>query len=195
VTLRALITDEHALIGGITADSFVDDPINLWVFKNRAAMSLVFTALAKHVMLPRGFGHVSQDECSGTLWLPPGASHDLPIAPTIALAPQLLRAGGIKAVQRSLKIDSSLARIRPEELHYYLFSIAVHPDHQGRGQGKALMVEGLKAADKSNMPVYLESSKESNIGFYQNFGFEVLAEHKVSADSPPMWPMWRKPIA
>jgi len=195
MTLRALTTDEYALIGGITADSFFDDPINLWVFNNKAAMTLTFTALAKHVMLPRGFGHVSEDERSGTMWLPPSASHDLPITATIALAPRLLRAGGIKAVQRSLKIDASLARIRPEEPHYYLFSIAVHPDHQGRGEGKRLMLEGLKAADKSNMPVYLESSKESNIGFYQNFGFEVLAEHKVSEHSPSMWPMWRKPIA
>jgi hypothetical protein len=42
------------------------------------------------------------------------------------------------------------------------------------------------------MPAYLESSKPSNIGYYEAFGFTVTREIKIP-DGPALWPMWRPP--
>jgi hypothetical protein len=41
-------------------------------------------------------------------------------------------------------------------------------------------------------PAYLESSKESNVGYYETFGFAVTREIRIPG-GPALWPMWRPP--
>jgi hypothetical protein len=42
------------------------------------------------------------------------------------------------------------------------------------------------------MSCYLESSKESNVPFYERFGFKVIGEIHLLR-GPTMWKMWRDP--
>jgi len=50
----------------------------------------------------------------------------------------------------------------------------------------------LSKCDEEGIPAYLESSKESNIAFYNRHGFEVTGEVKAK-NGPTLWPMWREP--
>ena len=50
----------------------------------------------------------------------------------------------------------------------------------------------VQRADDEGVGLYLESSKESNVGFYGRFGFEVRRTLTLRK-GPDMWLMWRKP--
>jgi ribosomal protein S18 acetylase RimI-like enzyme len=59
----------------------------------------------------------------------------------------------------------------PKQELWYLEVIAVHPSLQSRGVGGGVMRWALE--HMHNEPVYLECTREENIGFYQSFGFKV----------------------
>lgn len=64
----------------------------------------------------------------------------------------------ISAVGRAF--EDSRKRLFAGRRHWYLEMCAVHPDHQGKGIGKALLDWGLAQADRDMVPAYLEASHE-----------------------------------
>lgn len=188
---RALNAGEHTLIGDIIADSFSDDPVNLWVFGSTANISAYYAFAAKQLYLRQGFGHVMQNGSGGALWLPSGISKKIPIWNSLGIGWKLLKTSGIKPVFRGMQVDDCLAKKAPKTPYIYLFALAARQAFQGQGVGSALINEGLNRADKLGLPVYLENSKEANIGYYQRFGFHVLEQLSPAPGSPPMWRMLR----
>ncbi|KAG0654888.1 40S ribosomal protein S20 [Rhodotorula mucilaginosa] len=57
---------------------------------------------------------------------------------------------------------------------YHLEILAVHPDFQRKGFGQALLESVLLAADRDNLPVYLEASA-MGAGLYRKHGFVECA--------------------
>jgi len=68
--------------------------------------------------------------------------------------------------------------------------MAVHPDYQGQGIAKRLLLKGLELADEAEEDVYLESTPGAK-GLYQRVGFEVMEDFTVK-DTFPMTVMLRK---
>ncbi|MBN9579223.1 MAG: GNAT family N-acetyltransferase, partial [Alphaproteobacteria bacterium] len=93
---------------------------------------------------------------------------------------------------RVLSTMDRMEKIHPHEPHWYLQTIGTDPAFQVNGYGGAIMRHRLAVADEAHLPCYLESSKDTNIPIYQNFGFVVTGEIKLP-DGPTLWPMWRKP--
>lgn len=63
--------------------------------------------------------------------------------------------------------------------------LSVHPDHQGRGVGKALMHAVLGAADALDEPIVVLLG---NPRYYSRFGFRLAEEYGIT---PPV-PEWRE---
>ena len=68
--------------------------------------------------------------------------------------------------------------------------MTVHPNYQGQGIAKRLLLKGLELSDEAGQDVYLESTP-SGKGLYRRMGFEVLEEFIVR-DTFPMTVMLRK---
>ncbi|MBT4518948.1 MAG: GNAT family N-acetyltransferase [Halieaceae bacterium] len=192
-TLRDLSRGEHKLIGEIIGESFADDPINCWIFGGPGGMKPYYTAVAKKLYLPNGYGHTAQDGSGGTMWLPSGVDKHIPLWNSMDIAVSMIRYGGVGSIVRGMSIDGFLAKRKPTAPHFYLFAIGTLPSRQGKGIGGALMTAGLERADRENKPVYLESSKHNNLSFYRHFGFEVIEKVVPARGCPPMWLMWREP--
>jgi len=192
--VRELKKGEHSLIGNIIGDSFSNDPVNLWIFKQPMGIENFNTKIAKKLYLQEGFGHVMDDGSGGALWLPSSTKRHIPFYKNIDIALSMIRYGGFKSVPQGMLIDHYLTQKKPIEPHYYLYVIGARTNQQGKGIGGKLMTAGLKRADAEGMPVYLESTKEDNIPFYCRFGFDVIEKAEPGHGCPPLWLMYRKGI-
>ncbi len=192
IELRNLDIEDSSTIGEVIADSFFDDPVNQWVFGSKEGIQCYFSHVAKKLYLTSGYGHVISDLSGGSLWLPPHINKRIPLFNSLDIATGMLRHGGPKSLLRGIKIDHALGQPKPSTPHYYLYAIGCRPAERGKGYGGQLMEVGLEKANLDGLPVYLESSKESNISFYRRYGFEVMKKIVPTQGCPPLWLMWKE---
>ncbi|MFW9896226.1 MAG: GNAT family N-acetyltransferase, partial [Candidatus Thorarchaeota archaeon] len=79
------------------------------------------------------------------------------------------------------------------EPHRYLMVIAVDPEFQKKGFGTKLLLPMMKTLDENNQKCYLDTNKESNVLYYQNFGFQVLKKFEIKNTGVTNWSMLRIP--
>lgn len=75
--------------------------------------------------------------------------------------------------------------------HWYLQTLGVDPPHQGHGIGSILMEYMLENIDKNPLPVFLETSTEINVKFYERFGFSVMEEVIIPETNVKQWYLLR----
>ncbi|MEU9378230.1 GNAT family N-acetyltransferase [Streptomyces sp. NPDC048255] len=184
--------DDAPLIGRSLARAFDDDPMMRWFFPDDAS---------REAALERYFGtiftrqYVRHGVCERTaaaaaFWVPPQAqAKAVPDADTIQELQNIL---GDRAPLFGAAVEAAAGHT-PQEPHWYLALIGADPAAQGQGQGAALLRSGLAKADAAGLPVYLESSKPSNVPLYEHFGFTVREELRLPGGGPVLWGMWRQP--
>ena len=84
-----------------------------------------------------------------------------------------------------------IERAHPREPHWYLAVLGTDPRHQGRGVGPALLAPILARCDADRVLAYLESSKRSNVPFYERHGFRMVGELAIEG-GPVIWRMLRE---
>ena len=92
-----------------------------------------------------------------------------------------------------LSVLGTVEKHHPTAPHWYLAVLGTEPEGQGKGKGSAVLQPVLERCDRDGEAAYLESSKETNIPFYERHGFTVTEEIKVAKDGPSVWGMWRDP--
>ncbi len=88
---------------------------------------------------------------------------------------------GVRTLSRILRADQQFARINRATAEgrafWHLHAVAIDPDHQGRGAGKALLRSVLGELDAllraRPAPVILSTQREQNVRLYEGFGFAV----------------------
>jgi GNAT superfamily N-acetyltransferase len=193
--VRDVITSDADPLAAVLARAFADDPVWRWMFPRRPErMAAMFALLLHRAHLPNGVSELAEQDGriqAGALWDPPGRWR-VPVATQLRQLPGLLRVLGTRtyAVLRGL---GELERAHPIEPHWYLAILGTDPSAQGRGFGSALLRSRLSRCDDRRFPAYLESSKETNVPYYERFGFRVTGEIHMPGGGPRLWPMWRNP--
>ena len=104
---------------------------------------------------------------------------------------------GLGCYLRSMRCEGFVDRTQKEVMgaapHYYLWGVAVDPEHQARGVGLALMSAFLARVDTERMPVYLETHDRNNVSYYGRHGFELVREAAMSKPDLRVWCMRREP--
>jgi ribosomal protein S18 acetylase RimI-like enzyme len=173
-----------------------DNPINVAVYGDDRArrearlrrlfvtLFRVMTALSPLVALDDGrVVAVAGIAAPGTCQ--PGARQQLRFLPgTLALGPPTAR--------RLLRWLNGWAAQDLDEAHSHFGPFGVEPSLQGRGIGSQVLHEYCRRLDEVGLLGYLETDKEVNVGLYQRFGFEVVAENTVLG--VPCW-YQRRPAA
>lgn len=196
-TVRAARRDDLGELGEVLGRAFGDDPVMGYVIPHRPlaprAALLLRTIAAEHVEHDPVFVAVDDDTgriLGGSIWANPG-NWKVPVRAYLRHLPTLYRATGLQGFGK-IRILDSIERHHPTDDHYYLAVIGTDPGAQGRGIGAALMAPMLRRCDDEGLPAYLESSKESNLGYYHRHGFEVTREFPLhDGRGPSVWFMWR----
>ncbi len=127
----------------------------------------------------------------------------LPPAYTRLTTWQLMRFGfwlspwmmGWKACRDSMICENALNHHHEELMqdtpHFYLWNLTVDPQMKGQRLGSRLMKAMLEITDSQQLPVYLETHTQANVGFYQQFGFHVLAAASISRFNQPYYCLLR----
>jgi ribosomal protein S18 acetylase RimI-like enzyme len=179
----------HAL-----ASAFQDDPIIAWVFPDERRRKALLSAFMDFRLRKLGFPHdeiwMTRDGAAVAVWIPPGGWL-MSISEQVRLLPPIIRFFGLRTptVLRGLEIMERRHPHHPP--HWYLFILGTERSAQGRGLGSALLGHMLERIDASELPVYLESSKERNVALYARHGFEVVGEAAIPS-GPKIWLMWRR---
>lgn len=128
------------------------------------------------------------------IWKPP-ARATRSIAGRLRQGLALLPVGIVvpSAVREAVSCSNEMRRRRPGSPHHYLAAIGVHPHHQGRGIGGALLEPVLGLADEEGAGCYLSTATQLNVSWYMQYGFKVSSEFRPTRRWPTIWTMWRDP--
>jgi len=160
---------------------FYPDPYQYWAYAPRFWQAFAGRAFE------HGTAFGTAGCAASALWLPPGLTSDEEAMSSIvdeSISPADLERQGAFLERQ--------AAIHPREPHWYLPLIGVDPMYQGHGYGSALLAFSLVIVDRDGGSAYLEATNPRNRALYERFGFETVGVIQV-ADSPPMWPMFRRP--
>jgi ribosomal protein S18 acetylase RimI-like enzyme len=130
---------------------------------------------------------VAGDFQGAALWLRPGAEPD-----GDRLGALMQEAIPESQQEARFGFFEQMATYHPHEPLWYLPMIGVDPAYQGGGLGSALLAHALAEVDRGHSAAYLEATTPRSRDLYARHGFEVTGTIQV-ADSPPMFPMLRKP--
>nr|ACB70967.1 mRFP12APuro fusion protein [Cloning vector L087 RRI-Red] len=94
------------------------------------------------------------------------------------IGPRMAELSGSRLAAQQ-QMEGLLAPHRPKEPAWFLATVGVSPDHQGKGLGSAVVLPGVEAAERAGVPAFLETSAPRNLPFYERLGFTVTADVEV----------------
>lgn len=194
--IRTVGRDEVNNLAAITADAFLHDPFNNWMFKSQKRKHQMFRAMARRVYAPNGFCQILQEngeDFAATMWMMPGGSLDTPLMGALSLGIAFALDDGLAGMKRGLATSKAMELHHPKEPHAYLFTVGVKGDGRGRGLGRRLIEPVLAACDRTGTVVYLENSNPANTPVYNSLGFESVSLFHPVPGSPPLEGMKRQP--
>lgn len=185
---------------GVLADAFGDDPLmsSIWPDPSDRTRALpgYFATSLRRFHLPAGGVSLAADSdgavAAVAVWDPPGHWHRSLLS-TIQAAPALVAAMRTR-LPAALAISRALEAHYPTQPAWCLVNLGSTTTHRGRGHAARLVEQQLIHCDREAVPAWLVCTRESNITYYQRFGFTVTEKFQLPAGAkPPMWAMTREP--
>jgi GNAT superfamily N-acetyltransferase len=192
LTVREARRDEQRSVCDVLGRAFLDDPVAEYLFPDpvtRGARYARFAAIAIEAFAASAVVVTEPEIRSGAIWQSPapaslGFVRQLRILATLV---GLTRSG----FSRVARMGELMSRHHLREPHWYLAVLGTDPSAQRTGLASAILQPVLERCDRERVPAYLESSKATNIPFYNKHGFEVVDELRIPG-GPSLWPMIRR---
>lgn len=187
--------DRAGPISEMYSRAFLDEPLLRWPLGAVAdPLAVIEAEFCSTNVIAAAHGCLWEvgDAQAGAGWISPQAAETY--WNELMLGTRGVIAHAIDGGLRHVKQWEWIASHYPAEPIWFLESVAVDPDRQRGGLGSALIDHGLRFADESGLPAFLETSQPQLVGYYQRFGFGVVAEGDVPGGGPSVWFMRRDPL-
>ena len=208
--VRRIRPGERDLALATVIEAFRNDPQVRWYLPDQATYvsgAGSFFGLLLDLRVDGGEVWVTDDCSAVAMWNPPGGNLVGP-EPAAARYAAMVAALPVPSGARVSAMDAAVDELLPHEPHWYLGVLACHPSRQGQGLASAVMAPVLASADRTGLPVALETGTAANAAFYTRRGFAVTGQACLpatigtrEAGAPdvgdgdvPVWVMRREPI-
>ncbi|MHA2125556.1 MAG: GNAT family N-acetyltransferase [Promethearchaeota archaeon] len=184
---------------GVISRAFYDDPLYAYIIPDESERKKYFPYIFKaYIWYCLHFGEVyaSSANLEGiALWIPSEYAYITPERSKECGDEVFFYMLGRKYLER-LSVTAHPNEVHEQlvkEPHVYLMVLAVDPEYQRKGFGRKLLLSSIEYLDKTNQKCYLDTNKESNVSYYQKFGFEVLKKFDILNTGVTNWSMLRTP--
>lgn len=183
----------------IAADAYRDYPLHNWFTNGKydATASKLIMQISLKTMTEDAVIYADSEEMNGfAAWLPFGftGSKTLPFLMNGGL--QLILHSGPGIIGRLLTYETyamNLKKAFTDNYDWYLYNLSIKKDAQGKGIASKLLRPMLGFCDDEKMVAYLETSKASNVGLYQHYGFDLMKEELIPKTPVTHYAMVRHP--
>lgn len=188
-----------ARLAAVSADAYRDYPLHNWFMKGKydtkASDLLMYISLK--AMFKDAVIYAESEEMNGfAAWLPFGFTGNkaLPFLRNGGL--RLICHSGFGIIGRLSSYETYAMKLKKEFTNHhdwYLYNLSVRKDAQGKGIASKLMRPMLQFCDDERMVAYLETHKDSNVGLYQHYGFDLMREEPIPKTTVMHYAMVRAP--
>ena len=183
----------------VAADAYRDYPLHNWFTggKYDAKASELIMGISLKTMTEDAVIYADSEEINGfAVWLPFGftGSKTLPFLMNGGL--NLIFHSGLGIIGRLLTYETYAMNLKKEftdNYDWYLYNLSVKKDAQGKGIAGKLMRPMLQFCDEERMVAYLETNKETNVGIYRHYGFDLMKEELIPKAPVTHYAMVRYP--
>ena len=186
-------------LADVATDAYRDYPLHNWLTKGKydEVASKLLMQITLKTMTEDAVIYADSEEMNGfAAWLPFGFTGNKAIP--------FLRSGGLKLILHSgfgiinrlsayEKYAMNLKKEFTDNYDWYLFNLSIRRDAQGKGIASKLMRPMLQFCDEERMVAYLETNKESNVGLYRHYGFDLMKEEQIPKSPVMHYSMVRHP--
>ena len=169
----------------VAADAYQDYPLHNWLTKGTydAKASELIMDITLKTMAEDALIYADSEEMNGfAVWLPFGFTGSKTVPFLVNGGIKLLFHSGLGIVGRLLTYETYAMNLKKEFTnHYdwYLYNLSIKKGAQGKGIASKLMRPMLQFCDDERMVAYLETNKETNVGLYRHYGFELMKEELI----------------
>lgn len=184
------------VLSQVIAGAFYHLAVSQWLVPDpdarRGIFPPYFRIYVEHAVSD-GLVLTTPDRDAAALWLPVGP--DGPGAPPGGYQERLAAITGPN-LDRFRSLDEGFGTHHPAGIpHQHLAILAVRPDRQRLGIGKALLRARHAILDRDRIPAYLEASDPAKRDIYRKHGYVLRpdAPIRLPGGGPELFPMWREP--
>ena len=191
--------DLHRL-AEVATDAYRDYPLHNWLTKGRydAVASHLLMEVTLKTMTKDAIIYADSEELNGfAAWLPFGFTGNKTIPFLMNGGMRLFLHAGFDMIGRLQTYENYAMNLKQQYTdHYdwYLFNLSVKKDAQGKGIASKLMRPMLQFCDDERMVAYLETNKDTNVGLYRHYGFDLMKEEVIAGTPVTHYAMVRQPM-
>ena len=183
----------------VAADAYQDYPLHNWLTKGKYdfTASKLIMQISLRTMTEDAVIYADSEEINGfAAWLPFGFTGNKALPFLMNGGLRLIFHSGFGLISRLSSYETYAMNLKKEftdHTDWYLYNLSIKKDAQGKGIASKLMRPMLAFCDDERMTAYLETNKESNVGLYQHYGFELKRRELIPKTPVMHYAMVREP--
>lgn len=191
---------ELGRLAEVAADAYRDYPLHNWFTKGRydAKASRLIMQISLKTMTEDALIYADSEQLNGfAVWLPFGFTGSKTLQFLMNGGLRLIFHSGLGIIGRLLTYEAYAMNLKKkftDNYDWYLYNLSIKKEAQGKGIASRLMRPMLTFCDDERMVAYLETNKESNVGLYRHYGFDLMKQEQIPKSPVTHYAMVREPM-
>ena len=183
----------------VAADAYEDYPLHNWFTKGKydKKTSMLIMLISLKTMYKDAIIYADSEELNGfAIWLPFGFTGSKTFPFLLNGGLKLIFHSGLGIIGRLLTYETYAMKLKKDftdNFDWYLYNLSIKKDAWGKGIASKLMRPMLQFCDNEKMVAYLETNKDTNVGLYTHYGFELKKEEVIPKTNVTHYAMVRYP--